>query len=289
MTQKDLYRILGVSSTATPEEIRTAYRRLLKRYHPDLYRGDPTVGAANSRAIVEAYDLLIDAAARAEYDAELADAAPARHEHTPRRVTRSGDLEPRAVRVPIHRSWSPRRPPRPTSIPAQGEGPGHAATAPLSAAFVDEWRASALRERPKLVFPKKATKFLLIFFLIIAIVVVLAISIPYEHSFALNANSESGLNVYSEFCGATVDIPAGSSVVFSWQAQAAGMSGYPPPIPSIGVVTPSGTEFAPLVAWNGSSSFISEGGTYEFGINNCFSGIAIYSIDFSGQYSAPYV
>ena len=41
---KNPYTVLGVSEAASDEEIRAAYRRLAKKYHPDLNPNDPTVG-----------------------------------------------------------------------------------------------------------------------------------------------------------------------------------------------------------------------------------------------------
>ena len=73
------YEILGVSRDATPDEIRAAYRRLAKQYHPDINQ-DPD---ANERfiAIQQAYETLIDPEARARYDIALqGGAGPAPHD-----------------------------------------------------------------------------------------------------------------------------------------------------------------------------------------------------------------
>ena len=53
----DPYQVLGVSPNASEDEIRQAYRRLAKQYHPDLNPGDKTA-AQKMNEINEAYDLL---------------------------------------------------------------------------------------------------------------------------------------------------------------------------------------------------------------------------------------
>lgn len=66
-TKKDYYEILGVARSADADEIRKAYRRLARKYHPDLNPGDK---AAEERFknVQEAYDILNDEKKRAVYD-----------------------------------------------------------------------------------------------------------------------------------------------------------------------------------------------------------------------------
>src|SRR4029453_2388078 len=76
----DLYIVLGVQRGALPGEIKRAYRRLARRYHPDINPGDREA-AARFRQILDAYETLIDPDRRRRYDSghtnRLADEAPA--------------------------------------------------------------------------------------------------------------------------------------------------------------------------------------------------------------------
>ena len=64
---KDYYEILGVARTATPEEIRTAFRKKAREYHPDVAK-DKVKGAEKFKEVNEAYEVLSDPAKRAKYD-----------------------------------------------------------------------------------------------------------------------------------------------------------------------------------------------------------------------------
>src|SRR6185369_9543710 len=64
---KDYYQLLGVAENATAEDIKKAYRRLAKQYHPDANQNDPKA-AEKFKEIGEAYSVLSDAEKRKQYD-----------------------------------------------------------------------------------------------------------------------------------------------------------------------------------------------------------------------------
>lgn len=64
---KDPYAVLGVSKTATAEEIKKAYRKLARQHHPDLHPNDPSA-VEKFKEIGAANETLSDAAKRAHYD-----------------------------------------------------------------------------------------------------------------------------------------------------------------------------------------------------------------------------
>jgi molecular chaperone DnaJ len=67
MAQKDFYAVLGVSSSASQDEIKKQYRRLAKQYHPDANANDAKA-AERFKEISEAYTVLGDAEKRKQYD-----------------------------------------------------------------------------------------------------------------------------------------------------------------------------------------------------------------------------
>ena len=66
-TGMDYYRILGVTEQADEEQIKQAYRRLAKKYHPDLNPDHPEA-EAKFKDVVEAYETLGDAEKKKIYD-----------------------------------------------------------------------------------------------------------------------------------------------------------------------------------------------------------------------------
>ncbi len=80
MAKEDYYHVLGVKRDAKPEEIKKAYRRLARKYHPDVNPGDKSA-EERFKLITEAHDVLSDPKKRKVYDRfgqysdNLADAA----------------------------------------------------------------------------------------------------------------------------------------------------------------------------------------------------------------------
>src|SRR5438128_158150 len=64
---RDYYETLGVKRNASDNEIKSAYRKLARQYHPDRNPGDKQA-EANFKEVQEAYDVLSDKNKRAQYD-----------------------------------------------------------------------------------------------------------------------------------------------------------------------------------------------------------------------------
>lgn len=75
----DPYAVLGIPRDASDQQVQRAYRRLAKRYHPDLNPGART--SQEMRRINRAWETLSSPASRAQYDAESALPKPASFDH----------------------------------------------------------------------------------------------------------------------------------------------------------------------------------------------------------------
>ncbi|AFS78834.1 chaperone protein DnaJ [Gottschalkia acidurici 9a] len=67
MSKRDYYEVLGISKGASEQEIKSAYRKLAKKYHPDL-NPDNKEAEQNFKEVSEAYEVLSDSQKKAQYD-----------------------------------------------------------------------------------------------------------------------------------------------------------------------------------------------------------------------------
>src|SRR5262245_55501270 len=67
MADKDFYSVLGVSRTASQDEIKRAYRKLARKFHPDVNPGDKSA-ERQFKEVQQAYDVIGDAEKRKKYD-----------------------------------------------------------------------------------------------------------------------------------------------------------------------------------------------------------------------------
>ncbi|MEW6105811.1 MAG: DnaJ domain-containing protein, partial [Bacillota bacterium] len=67
MAKRDYYEVLGVDRNASQDEIKKAFRKLARKYHPDMNKEDPSA-EEKFKEINEAYEVLSDPEKRRRYD-----------------------------------------------------------------------------------------------------------------------------------------------------------------------------------------------------------------------------
>jgi len=85
------YKTLGLSITATQDEIRKAYRKLAKQYHPDANPGNEKAEQL-FKAVAEAYTVLSDEVKRNEYDRKFTEVPPVAKNKSGTKSRRQADM-----------------------------------------------------------------------------------------------------------------------------------------------------------------------------------------------------
>src|SRR5580658_3765886 len=67
MAKRDYYDVLGIPRSASPDEVKSAFRKMARKYHPDATKNDPK-STERFKEVQEAYDVLGDANKRSNYD-----------------------------------------------------------------------------------------------------------------------------------------------------------------------------------------------------------------------------
>lgn len=131
-TNKDYYKVLGISSAATPEQIKKAYILLVKKHHPD--KG--TSSDAKIKEINEANEILSDSSLRKDYDA-------ARKNFSSQNPFARSQAPPNSSRNP----YSQVRNTSSSSSYSQGQGPFSQNRGPFSGQNIDDFFAEFMKSQ----------------------------------------------------------------------------------------------------------------------------------------------
>ncbi|MDE1820757.1 MAG: DnaJ domain-containing protein [Euryarchaeota archaeon] len=263
MAPKDLYRLLGVPSYASQERIRTAYRKMVRRYHPDVYHGDADVAHANFRELTEAYDLLTDPSRRREYDR--------------RREEELAAAE--VLDAEQHRRWLHFPPPETSATPTI-EGRGGLQTFRKAFRKANEQRLSRqdISRRTKLLLVAGFATFCAVLLLLVAV----PVSQPFSFSQAPAPGCGNG-------GGATYQFLRGDRVTLAWTVLSGNFTNTS--TLDVQVTGSAGTvsmESEALPGSSGTYSFVADGNAYQFA--SCYWGRgSISEVQFSGNFVGPLV
>lgn len=105
---KTHYELLGLESSATPDDIKHAFRREIARYHPDkvqhLGHEFQEIAAVRAAELTEAYRVLMDPSAREKYDAALGNGTPSASTPTPAGREHSEEADAPRADAPVPES-----------------------------------------------------------------------------------------------------------------------------------------------------------------------------------------